>query len=857
MPRAPFIWTVRQPIDPEGFFSAIRGLPPRSDGLNRWFMFRRKVELAFAPERASLNITCDGKYQLFVNGERIGRGPPRCSPLRQLYDRYEGVKLKQGANTIGVLVHTYGLDTAFYEGVHGHWRAAFGDGALWLDGSVEATSRAQAIQTDLQWRVRECAAWRQDTPQVNSGLGFVEVFDANLFPRDWLEDDFDDAAWDDVQVLVAGGGGPEARFGGVVTRPFPILKPADTAQMVEHLHRPARLVWTRDVTETADLPLERQAYEEALGPPRSDDNLLQALSSGDAVAIGVRANLGTALLFDFGDIFAGRPRLAFEAVGGEAIDIVVSEHILGEYDPNGVAADARLARNPILGMDAHVSRVIARPGFQVFEAFERDAVRWLQVTVRGAGERFRLRDVGVVATRHPGQARGRFECSDPLLTRLWALGRKTLELCMHDGWIDCPSREQRQWLGDATVEHLVGEAVFGADIHGLNRHFLRSAADSQRTDGLMEMFAPGDHRRFGWLIPDYSLHWIFNAWDHYQHSGDIELARELFPTLLKALAWFEALQGPDGRIADLPYWHFQDWAAVGRTGFATVLHAELCGAFEIGAQFASALGWADEHARLAGRAERLRAALEAHWDEERGVYVDSVDPATGRREARVSQHSNAAMILWGAIPAERARAIAAVIGDRTRLKLTPAPPIIVKGEPFDISRDIVLANTFFSHFVYAAFAKAGRFDLALDLMRERYGAMVARGATTLWEGFEPHASLAHGFSATPTWQFARNILGVSPAAPGFASVRVTPFLGDLEFANGVVPSKRGDIEVAMKRDGGAIRVDVTLPANVSGVLECREGYALEGEAALDPGKNARLLVRPAAAMTKRHEDAPE
>lgn len=843
MPRAPFIWTVRQSINPEGFFSAVRGLPPRSDGLNRWFLFRRRVELPFSPERTSLNITCDGKYQLFINGERVGRGPPRCSPLRQLYDHYDGVKLRRGVNIIAVLVHTYGVDTAFYEGVHGHWRAAFGDGALWLDGLAEADSDSHAIQTDLEWRAMECTAWRQDTPQVNSGLGFIEAFDANLFPADWLDGDFDDAKWDGVQVLVTGGGGPEARFGGVVTRPFPILKPADTAQMTERLLRPARLVWVRNLVEQVALPIERQAYEEPLGPVRSDDKLLRALASGDGVAIGAGQGLGTALLFDFGEIAAGRPRLAFEAVGGEVIDMVVSEHLPGEFEPGGVAADARLARKSILGLDAHVSRVIARPGLQVFEAFERDAVRWMQITFRGVSDGFLLHDVGVVATRHPGEARGRFECSDPLLTKLWTLGRKTLELCMHDGWIDCPSREQRQWLGDATVEHLVGEAVFGADIHGLNRHFLRSAADSQRTDGLMEMFAPGDYRRFGWLIPDYSLHWIFNAWDHFEHSGDIELARELYPTLLKALGWFEALQGEDGRIADLPYWHFQDWAAVGRTGYATVLHAELCGAFDIGARFAGALGWGGEQARLAARAAKLRGALEAHWDEERGVYVDVVDPATGEHEARVSQHANAAMILWGGISAERARHIASVIGERARLKLTPAPPIILEGEPFDVARDIVLANTFFSHFVYAAFAKAGRFDLALDLMRERYGAMMGRGATTLWEGFEPHASLAHGFSATPTWQFARHILGVSPATPGFDTVHVAPFLGDLEFARGVVPSKRGDIEVAMNREGESIRVDVTLPANVSGALEAPSGYVLDGEAALVPGRNARQLIR--------------
>ena len=79
-------------------------------------------------------------------------------------------------------------------------------------------------------------------------------------------------------------------------------------------------------------------------------------------------------------------------------------------------------------------------------------------------------------------------------------------------------------------------------------------------------------------------------------------------------------------------------------------------------------------------------------------------------------------------------------------------------------------------------------------MRERYGPMLARGATTLWESFEPTASLCHGFSATPTYQLSRRVLGVAPAAPGFAEIELAPDLADLDHAEGVVPTPRGDVE---------------------------------------------------------------
>ncbi len=856
--RAPFIWTSKQKIDADGFFAAIRGAPPRSDGLNRWFLFRRRVTLDFKPDRGWFDVTCDGKYKLFINGVRIGRGPVRCSPLFQRYDRYEDVScFRAGENVIGLLVHTYGVDTAFHEGVHGHWRETFGEGALWLDGELGAGAPGDSgarvkLGTDLDWRVLECDAWERDTPQVNSGLGFAESMDARRFPNDWALAGFDDAHWDDVQILTAGGGGPEARFGGAITRPFPVLQPSDMPPQAEAFVAPGAIAWAREV-EVRALPLIEQAYAEPLGPRLAimeGDLAKLTRAGGDGAQVTTPPGRGVAILFDFAEIRAGRPRLEIDARGGEVFDIVVSERLPGEFEPGGIGEAARIERKPLLGLDAHVSRYVARPGHQTFETFEWDAIRWLQLTVRDAPGGVRVREIGVVTTRFPARPAGRFECSDALLTHLWDLGRKTIDLCMHDGWIDCPSREQRQWLGDATVEHLVGEAAYGAQIHPLNRHFLTSAAESQRPDGLLEMFAPGDHRRFGWLIPDFTLQWIFNLADHFDHSGDREFLHDLFPTLLKALGWFERLQGDDGRIADLPYWHFQDWAAVGRTGYATVLNAEVLGALRIAERLSATLGWSAQASGFSARASRLEVALEAHWDDQRSVYVDIVDPASGVRERRVSQHANAAMMLWADLAPTRMRGLAQTIGDRSRLRLTPAPPVTLVGEPFDPETDIVLANTFYSHFVYAALARAGRLDLALALMRERYGDMAARGATSLWEGFEPHTSLAHGFSATPTWQLSRHVLGVAPASPGFTRTWIRPDIVDLDFARGVFPTVMGDVCVAIARDGDDLDVDVSLPQGMTGVLESPAGYRLEGDGALASGQSRRRFHPARRAETK-------
>jgi hypothetical protein len=151
------------------------------------------------------------------------------------------------------------------------------------------------------------------------------------------------------------------------------------------------------------------------------------------------------------------------------------------------------------------------------------------------------------------------------------------------------------------------------------------------------------------------------------------------------------------------------------------------------------------------------------------------------------------------------------ITDPARVKFTAAPPIAPDGEPFDPEHDVVLANTFFTHFVYRALCRAGRFDLVLGMMRERYGRMLARGATTLWESYDPTASLCHGFSATPVFQLSAEVLGVRPLEPGFRRLRIAPQLGDLEHARGVFPTVRGDVYVGWKREGRGLRLAVTVP----------------------------------------------
>jgi alpha-L-rhamnosidase len=833
--RAPFIWTPRQPIDPTGHLTALLGARRRDELPNRWFLFRRTLEIDATIISSDISITVDGRYLLYVNGAEIGRGPVRCSPLFQRYDSYDiGPYLRPGYNVIAVLIHTYGIDTAFYEGTKGLWRPVFGEGGLWVQGSITTAMGTQNLDSDTHWRCTQSYAWQQDVPRINHGLGFIECLDGNALPTNWTDAEFDDEGWDNAQELVAGGGGPEAFFGGLTVLPFPTLLPRAIPMMENYLVAAQRLIWTKGQVSNPSLPLIKRLYEEDLvdlpeGAISDQAGLLLAGHSDVTITTFGTTSETTdvAILLDFGKIITGRPRISLEAKGGEMIEIACSEYLPGEWDKVGADPDARIARRPVLGLDAHLCRYIARPGEQVFERFEWCAIRWMHVVIRDAPQGLKITGLGATTENYPVEARGSFSCSDPFLNQLWEVGAYTLRQCMQDAWIDCPSREQRQWLGDASVESLVGWAAFGPCITPLNAKFLIQAAQSQRPDGLTQMYAPGDHHTDGLLIPDWTLQWILNATEHYRQTADLETIEEIMPAIQKALAWFERLTDETGLLADMPYWHFMDWAGVGRHGYAATLNAQLAGSYDGAADLCDALGMTRAAGKYRVASAKIATALhELHWDARRGIYVDCVDPVTKVQELRVSQHGNAAIALWANMPSTRVQTALDRITDEARLTFTAAPPITPTGATLDPEEGVVLANTFYSHFVYEALAKHGRLGQAIELMRARFGPMLARGATTLWESFDPTASLCHAFSASPTWQLSRHVLGVYPLAPGYKIIGICPDLAGLDHAKGVFPTPMGDVRVSLSRTADGFSAVIDGPRNTEFKVSSPKGFAM-------------------------------
>ena len=150
-----------------------------------------------------------------------------------------------------------------------------------------------------------------------------------------------------------------------------------------------------------------------------------------------------------------------------------------------------------------------------------------------------------------------------------------------------------------------------------------------------------------------------------------------------------------------------------------------------------------------------------------------------------------------------------------------------------------IGSPFMSFFRYEALAELGRFDRLLADIRERYGEMLRRGATTCWEMYPgpenradprfPTRSHCHAWSAAPGYVLPAFVLGVRPLAPGWKAVPVAPQPVDLAWAEGSVPlPDAGVAKVAWQRDGDRLSVQVGVPEGVRAEVRLPGGF--RGEA---------------------------
>lgn len=422
-----------------------------------------------------------------------------------------------------------------------------------------------------------------------------------------------------------------------------------------------------------------------------------------------------------------------------------------------------------------------------------------------------------------------FRCSDPRLEEIWAVGRRTVSICSHDAYVDCPTREQRAWIGDAVVHQMV-DLTTNAD-WGLATWYPQLAA-TPRPDGMLPMAVGGDAEQADFtVIPDWALHWVHGVWNLYRFTGDREAVAELLPVVEGVVRWFERFVDDDGLPTDVFGWVIVDWSSVYTEGTS----AALCGLWGRALhEFAEMSDWLGDDGRgewARATHARLAAGFERLWDGDRRRYADSRVGDVLRPMA--SQHGQAAAIVGRLAPADRwPRLIEVLTDDASLIHATfsspdgPAPPnsdvpvggsYLRTGHPapwWDVDRQVVRAQPFFRYVVHDALAAAGRADLIAAALLD-WTVLLERSATS-WAETWFGGTISHGWSSTPTRDLMTRVLGVSPAEPGFAVADVDPSLGPLAWAEGAVPCGGGRV-VRLRVHPDRVSVDSPIPFRHAGV----------------------------------------
>jgi alpha-L-rhamnosidase len=382
---------------------------------------------------------------------------------------------------------------------------------------------------------------------------------------------------------------------------------------------------------------------------------------------------------------------------------------------------------------------------------------------------------------------GSFRSSNERLNEIWNTGAYTVHLNMQDYLWDGIKRDRLVWLGDVHPEVMSINTVFG------DTEVVRKSLDFGRNTTPLP----------GWMngISSYSLWWLISHRDFYLAHGDLDYLKEQHTYLLGLVDQLISKIDPDGK-EQLDGGRFLDWpTSEDKDVIHSGLQALMVIALEAGKNIAE---WLGDEPLTKKCGEAIRSL----------------------RRQTPSMHGN--------------KQAAALLALADMVPTNEAAKVLLKGGANDFA-------TFYGYYMLEALAKDGKYQEAMEIISDYWGAMLDLGATTFWENFtyqerinavgidelpDPtrfnihadggkhcyiglRASLCHGWASGPTAWLTTYVLGIQVVEPGAKVVRIAPNLGDLTFAEGTYPTPYGEVFVRhVKQVDGTIKSEIKAPDEV-------------------------------------------
>ncbi len=539
---------------------------------------------------------------------------------------------------------------------------------------------------------------------------------------------------------------------------------------------PAELASANSIDFQA-IPLDWKICAKAENPHL--EHVWKEFSSVNGLADFCARDVGTRVyIYDFGTELIGRAFLDIDAEQGVTVDVLYSEKLEKGLSPLDISNFSPIA-----------DRFVSGGGGENWQAFHPRGFRYLQIMVTGADDKFELRKVFATRANYPHFQEGSFACPDKLLSQIWKMGRDTLDACMEDAYLDCPTRERGLYSGDLLVQFLTDMAVFGDP--RLQRRcidiYLQAQGENGFVPGGAHGLPPGRHA-------DYTAILVISLYEYYAATGDADFTQYCMPRIKKLLKALLSLTDPHTGLADgTGYSPYIDRGHTRKEGVSCALNCFIYGAFDSASRLCSAIGDSAAKEEYARTAERIAGLVnEYFFDKEQGLYSDLLKSDDPSREASVQ--GNTLPLYFGFNPAGTEREILDFVEEKIMNNFRVPDPE---------NTGQLNVNAYFSFYVMEILFRNGRGEPALDFVRKYWGRMIENGAWTCWEFFIDlrGASRCHAWAASPTLHMSRYLLGLRFPEPGNRSrVLVDPIPCGMDSARGVHPHPEGEILISWTAD---------------------------------------------------------
>ena len=722
---------------------------------NLYVVARTKFECP-AETEAELLVSADSDFAAFLNGTFLGRGQFSDFPNAKTFTRIP-VKTSAGENRLEIRAYYCG------ENFLNHLK---GTPRLWAevrsgDAVLAASSRS--------WEIAEDPGFRSGPiEKLNPMLGYTWEYDARK--KDLLFSPAVELAFEDVPT----------------ERPVPMILPGEAIA--------ERTVWhgyfkRREPDAFPGAAMGTDMVTPIIGP--FDGTFRELPPDSD----------GWVLIVDLGRESAGLLHFEVEAAAGTVLDIAHGEHL-----ELGRVLTMSNSRERSYG-----DRYICGAGNNVFTfCFRRYGARYLEMHISNVSGPVRVKSFTLLPTDLKLPVPAEFHSEDRLLETTHRIGIRTLELCMHEHYEDCPWREQSLYGYDSRNQMLFGYYAYGN--YDFAAASLKLLGDSMQDNGFLNLTAPGDLKLF---IPIFTFAWLAALREHELYSGSRAPYLYSREKILAAVPQFMARKTPEGLFLPPPdppgrkTWNFCEWVdgLEGHESGENDDHVPTAFYNLYLTEALRAVGELEQDAGLLRTAAELGKRTEAFfWRESEGCYC------TRPHLEQCHSHIQYLFLALGLVPEERRqRVIAAAESPR-------------------------LIGPTYSSYIYMirAMAACGKIAELDERLRRDFDMMALSGATSFWEvsggatGFSSYGgSLCHAWSCAGIYFDGAYRLGITPLEPGFRTFALAVHPAGLSAMSGEVPTPYGAIRIRWKvKDDGTISVHLRHPAEIRPAL-IADGICLE------------------------------